>query len=135
MHSKQFLNGKKCCVLAVDDDDMVLTLISRFLKRVGCTVFTCSNAAQALECLETNSFNVILLDIRMPDMTGLELFSVIRSRWPKMAERTGFVTGDAPSEETRTFLRRTNRPILLKPFSIEELESFARNLAEYPGKT
>lgn len=130
MRAKQFLDNKTCNVLVVDDDAMVLSLISRSLKGAGCVVSACSTAAQALECLEKNTFNVLLLDIRMPDMTGLELFSLIQSRWPKMAENAGFITGDAPSEATRMFLKRTGRPALLKPFTLDELESFVRRLAK-----
>jgi len=129
MRSKLSLHGRSCCVLAVDDEDTVLNMISRFLRRFGCEVLTCSSAAEALECLEKRSFDVALLDVRMPDMNGVELFFVIRQRWPDLAQRTGFVTGNIPSNEVEALLEQTGRPVLLKPFELDEIEAFVRELS------
>ena len=123
------LNGRACFVLAVDDDDMVLTIIVRFLKRLGCEVSACSSAAEALECLEERSFDALLLDVRMPGMSGVELFRVIQKRWPDLAQRTGFVTGNIPSNETEALLDQTGLPIPPEPFDMVELEAFVRRLA------
>jgi DNA-binding response OmpR family regulator len=125
------LHGRACFVLAVDDDDMVLIIIARSLRRLGCEVSTCSSAADALECLEERSFDVLLLDVRMPGMSGVELFRVIQKRWPDLAQRTGFVTGNIPSNETEALLDQTGLPILLKPFDMVELEAFVRKLSGF----
>jgi len=59
-------------------------MISRSLTRLGCEVFVCSTGAGALEYLEQRSFAVVLLDIRMPGMNGVELSLIIRQRWPDL---------------------------------------------------
>jgi DNA-binding NtrC family response regulator len=126
--AKEIPNGKKPCVLIVDDDEMVLALMCRVLERAGCDVYACSNAADALDRLEMRTFDAVLLDVRMPGISGLELFSIIRERWPELAERTGFVTGNVPADEMRVLMRQFKRPFLLKPFGYDDLEHFARDL-------
>jgi len=129
MYSDKSTDGGKCCVLVVDDDGMVLGLMRRILEQAGYQVFAYSSAVGALSCLETHSFDVALLDIRMPDIDGLELFAVIQKRWPELAGRTGFVTGNVPADEVQILVSRFNRPVLLKPFTYEDLEHFVHNLA------
>ena len=123
------MQGRACCVLVVDDEHLVLNLISRFLERLGCEVETCLNGADALVCLEQRSFDVLLLDVRMPGMNGVELFAHIRDRWPCLVERTGFVTGNIPSESIRSLVECTGRPVLLKPFNLSDIERFVGGLA------
>jgi len=123
------LHDRACFVLAVDDDDMVFIMIARFLRQLGCEVSTCSSAAEALECLEERSCDVVLLDVRMPDMNGVELFLVIQKRWPDLAQRTGFVTGNVPSNEVEALLEQTDLPVLLKPFDLDQIEAFVRKLS------
>lgn len=129
MRPELALHDRTCFVLAVDDDDMVLIMIARSLRRLGCEVPNWSSAAEALECLEERSFDVALLDVRMPDMNGVELFLVIQKRWPDLAQRTGFVTGNVPSGETEALLEQTGLPVLLEPFDLDQIEAFVRKLS------
>lgn len=121
-------DGEKARVLIVDDDDMVLGLMCRVLEQAGYDVCACSNAADALNRLEVHSFDVLLLDVRMPGVSGLELFAIIQQRWPELTNRTGFVTGNVPADEMRVLMRQFKRPFLLKPFDYDDLEKFARDL-------
>jgi two-component system response regulator PilR (NtrC family) len=70
-----------CAVLAVDDDPAMLDTMVTILKG-KCDVVTARSAEQALIHLERRTFEVVLSDIRMEGMNGLELLAVIKSRWP-----------------------------------------------------
>jgi CheY-like chemotaxis protein len=64
---------------------------------------------------------VILLDVRMPDMSGLEVFQRIKGIAASIASRVVFLTGDVMADDTRAFLEQTGAPALAKPFQAEEL--------------
>jgi DNA-binding response OmpR family regulator len=59
-------------------------------------------------------------------MDGKQLYHYIEERYPQLADRVIFTTGDVISEDTQSFLERTGRPFLLKPFSPDELGALVR---------
>ena len=67
-------------VLAVDDDATSLRVLSAYLKRCGIEVITASGGAQALELLEQRHCDLLISDLRMPEMDGIELLQEIRRR-------------------------------------------------------
>ncbi len=74
------MNDKgKNTLLIVDDDPYVLESISTLLKEYGYAVFTCQNAGDAMRMVEMMSFDVILTDIKMPQITGIELLQNIHA--------------------------------------------------------
>lgn len=70
---------KKDTLLVVDDDPYVLESISTLLKEYGYTVYTCQNAGDALRMVEKVCFDVVLTDIKMPQITGIELLQSIHT--------------------------------------------------------
>lgn len=74
------MNDKgKNTLLIVDDDPYVLESISTLLKEYGYTVFTSPNAGDAMKLVEENPFDVVLTDIKMPQVTGIELLQNIHA--------------------------------------------------------
>jgi len=74
------MNDKgKNTLLVVDDDPYVLESISTLLKEYGYTVFTSQNAGDAMKLVEKNSIDVVLTDIKMPQVTGIELLQNIHA--------------------------------------------------------
>ena len=67
-------------IMVVDDDAAMLTLISLMLERAGYTVFTADSGIEALETLQYTTPDLILLDIMMPGMDGIELCKRIRTQ-------------------------------------------------------
>src|SRR3990172_175077 len=65
-------------VLVVDDEDIICDLVCEGLAEQGYACYTASNADDALARLKRQSFDVVLLDIRLPDMSGMELLKTIR---------------------------------------------------------
>jgi len=60
-------------VLVVDDEAPVRDLLKDLLKREDCAVSICGTGEEALECLQKDSFDVVLLDIKLPGISGLEV--------------------------------------------------------------
>jgi signal transduction histidine kinase len=108
-------------VLAVDDEALLLKAYRRMLGETH-DVVTALGAEEALRLLETdNDFGVVLCDLQMPDMSGMDLFAVVRARMPALADRFIFVTGGAFSADAKRFLEETSPAVVNKPFRLDEL--------------
>lgn len=70
-------------VLVVDDDAGVRDSVGEILRADGCQVFCCGDAKEALRRLVSDTFDVVLSDVVMPEMDGYELFIEVRRRWPQ----------------------------------------------------
>ena len=115
-------------ILVVDDEELVSSMLSRLFRRLDHEVVTALSATKALEYLAVQSFDAVLLDIRMPDMDGKELFRTIQQRWPQMAQRVAFLTGDVLSPPTQAFLETAGRPALDKPFYPHQIQKLLEEL-------
>jgi CheY-like chemotaxis protein len=82
---------------------------------------TLAQELEARALLETNEYDVVLLDLRMPDLGGDTLYEELRDRDPRHARRVVFVTGNVQSDDARRFLDRAGRPVVGKPFQLDEL--------------
>ncbi|ADJ26433.1 PAS/PAC sensor hybrid histidine kinase [Dehalogenimonas lykanthroporepellens BL-DC-9] len=109
-------------ILVVDDERSVGALIRVILTRQGHEVQECYGPQEALDKLVDNTYDIVILDIRMPGMSGIELLDEIKVRWPKMVSRVLFITGDTSDLSTRTYLNTHNIPYISKPFERHELE-------------
>jgi CheY-like chemotaxis protein len=120
-------------ILAVDDEPRVRRLLERALAEDHHEVVTVASGEDALEVLDRQEFDVILTDLRMPDMTGMSLYEHLSTRRPELAERVVFFTGAALTDQQEDFFRRVGRIVLRKPFHLEELRGAVRQaLAELP---
>lgn len=113
-------------VLVVDDDDRMLELIDAVLSsKLGCRVDRASNGADAASAIDHINFSLVLSDVLMPRMNGLELLHWIDRHRPQVAERLVFMTGDANPKGPGDELRRAGRQVLAKPFSLDTLVAVA----------
>ncbi|WP_164017236.1 ATP-binding protein [Pyxidicoccus trucidator] len=102
-------------VLAVDDEPRVLDLLRRLLR--GHELVTAANGREALERLRVDrAFDLILCDLMMPELTGVDVYEAVRESWPGLQERIVFVTGGAFTPDTQRFLQQVGNPTLTKPF-------------------
>lgn len=121
-------------VLIVDDHPVVASLMADMLTDAGYFVETVSDARMALRRVEAEPFDVILSDVRMPEMDGPAFFGELVRRRPELAERVILITGDLLTDEVAEFLTRTGVPSLGKPFTLGELqETVRRVIAGLPG--
>ncbi len=114
-------------VLVVDDDALVSGAIRRTLSREN-DVEVLVSARQALAQLSAPElrYDVVLCDLMMPEMTGMDLFEALQKSAPRVAERVVFITGGAFTPAARTFLDRVENPRVEKPFDPEALRTLIR---------
>jgi PAS domain S-box-containing protein len=108
-------------VLVVDDEPHVTTALQRALGSEH-EISTAHNARDALRMLEQDRrFDVILCDVMMPGMTGMDLYAELGRASPDMAGRVVFMTGGAFTPRAVTFLREVPNQKIGKPLNLEEL--------------
>ncbi len=114
-------DGGRLSILVVDDEPAIREALRRFLMSAGHTVETVANGAEALDRLRDRRFDAILLDLRMPVLSGDAVFEQLRAVDPEHADRVVFITGDVQSASARDFLHASGRPWIHKPFSFEDV--------------
>ena len=119
-------------ILVVDDNAVGRALASKVLQRLGYEVSEASDGAEALQRVETTSFDAILMDCQMPGMTGYEVAAEIRRQEPRPGStRIVAVTAHALGDERERCLAAGMNDYLAKPFLPEQLaEVLARQVAE-----
>ncbi len=120
-------------ILIVEDEPDVAQMLAEVLEGVGHKTEIAATGKEALARLDAEPFDLILSDMRMPDMDGRGLFETIHARNPVLAARVIFVTGDALSGPTARFLEEVDQPVIEKPFAPAEVRRVvARVLSEEP---
>jgi two-component system cell cycle sensor histidine kinase/response regulator CckA len=114
-------------VLVIDDEPNVCQLIRRALR--GHDVTVASSGHEALERLDEDDYDVILCDVMMPDLSGIDVYNAVCETRPDYAERVVFMTGGAFSDKARSFLARTERRILQKPVDLAQLRAVVAEVA------
>ncbi|HEX5178701.1 MAG TPA: PAS domain S-box protein [Gemmatimonadaceae bacterium] len=103
-------------LLIVDDESSIRRALTRYLEREGHTVDAVATGTEALQLVRDRRYDGILLDLRMPDQSGDEVYATLLERDPELAERVVFATGDVESDAAREFLQTAKRPYVSKPF-------------------
>jgi CheY-like chemotaxis protein len=107
-------------ILAVDDEALLLKAYRRMISDTHEVVTALGGRDALLVLRKRQDFDVILCDLQMPEMSGMELFMTAKREFPELAKRFVFVTGGAFSAEARHFLEQAVT-CLNKPFSVDEL--------------
>ena len=97
-------------ILVVDDEAEIRETLAEILTGARHRVVTASSGREALERMAAEHYDVILTDIRMPDLDGRALYQEIERRWPGQAGRVVFVTGDTLASALREFVSESGRP-------------------------
>ena len=111
-------------LLIVDDEPLVAQSLERTLRDLH-EVESVTTARAALRRLaEGARYDLILCDLMMPQMSGIDLYQELLARAPELAERMLFITGGAFTPRARQFLEESRRPWLEKPLGPEQLRRF-----------
>jgi len=105
-------------ILVIDDEPSLVRALSGLLRRDGYVVGTASNGWHALAQLQAQPYDVIVCDLRMPELDGPAFYAILMQQYPALRQRVIFLTGDSGGEANRTFLRQCGRPWLRKPSPI-----------------
>ncbi len=117
-------------VLCVDDDRTILLLLSRQLAPEGYQLLTASSAADGLKLLEQQAVALVVSDLRMPEMDGIEFLSQVRSRWPATARI--LLTGQGDIDDTIAAINEGGiYRYISKPFTRNDLLLSVRDALTY----
>lgn len=108
-------------ILIVDDDPRLAQLLWGVLRDDGHRVTVARNGAEALAILADHTFDLLLVDIRMPRLDGPGFYRELERLSPEHAHRVMFMTGETIAPETAELLSATRTPLLRKPFKVEEI--------------
>ena len=115
-------------VLLVDDDEMLGIAIQRMLEEEH-DVVAVTSGADALARLEAGeTYDVILCDVMMPRMSGMDLHAAMMATHPEQASRVVFMTGGAFTQRARAFLDGVSNPRIDKPFDMARIRELMRDL-------
>ena len=117
-------------ILVIDDEPSVVAALARLLQRDGYRVETARNGRDALVALQGQRYDVILCDLRMPELDGRALYAHLRYRAPTLCRRVIFLTGDSRAADHQAFLAQCGRPWLAKPFAIAGLRRVMHQMLE-----
>jgi DNA-binding response OmpR family regulator len=115
-------------ILIVDDEPSLLRTLQRALTHHEYEVVAVADPNSAYQMLDEASFDLVLLDIRLPHMDGATFFLAIVRRWPQMMGRVILMSGDPWSELEDAPPELAGCPVLPKPFSLETLLTLIRTV-------
>jgi len=127
-------------VLVIDDESVVAHTL-KVLLQADHDLVVAQSGAEALELLRqpappgVPAFDVVLCDLMMPGMTGMELFEVLRREHPTLARRVVFMTGGVSTARVVDFLAGVSNPKLEKPFDVPELRRMLQRLVDAARST
>lgn len=110
---------KQSRILVVDDDETIRTTMKAILQDEGYTVDLAATGKEAIQKTQEKSYNIALLDIRLPDMEGVELLKLLKDGVPRT--RKIMVTGYPSMQNAISALNKNADAYLLKPVDVEKL--------------
>jgi signal transduction histidine kinase/ActR/RegA family two-component response regulator len=120
-------------VLVVDDQDQLREIVREILMAAGHDVESAATGREAIARLESGSYDVVILDLRLPDLDGKDVWRWIMRTAPAVASRVIFMTGDIMSVDAERFLQETARPVLSKPVSIDRVHQVVNEVVAAKG--
>ena len=117
-------------ILVVDDEPLIARTIARQLAPLDVEIVHSGRAA--LERCATTTFDVIVCDLMMPDLTGMEVHARLLERAPESAARMVFVSGGAFTSQAQEFLDHVGNPVLDKPIAAADLRAVVDKMRATP---
>lgn len=113
----------KTRILVMDDEAPVRALVSRVLSEAGCQVTTAEDGREGLELAGRSSFDLVLLDLAMPEVDGWEVLSKLRADRRSASTAVILLTGDGRPQSEVDGLDRGADDFIAKPFALAELKA------------
>ena len=116
-------SGKGRRILVIEDEPTISLVCQRVLAEEGFLVDTALNGRAAQALLGEKDYDLVLVDVRMPVMSGRDFYDYISENHPELVPRIVITSGDVIGGDTGTFLKVSGRPFLPKPFAPDELKA------------
>jgi len=111
--------GEAARILVIDDDENIRKVLETILEDEGYIVETAETAKKGIEESEKAFYNLALIDVRLPDMEGIELLSKLRSTKPKM--RKIIITGYPTLQNAVAAVNKGADAYVMKPFEVDKI--------------
>ncbi|HEY9113069.1 MAG TPA: sigma 54-interacting transcriptional regulator, partial [Bacteroidales bacterium] len=115
------MSTKNLNILVVDDETRVLEEIGEFLTSKGYNVFTSANAAGVFEVLEETSIDIIILDIKLPKTSGLDILEQVKQKWPDI--EVIMISGHGDMNTVIEAMRKGATDYFQKPFRLLDINN------------
>jgi DNA-binding NtrC family response regulator len=115
-------------ILVVDDDPIVLDSCKRVFEAEGLEVCLVSSTGKALEAIKNNVFDIVLIDVKMPEQDGMYLMRAVKRQWPELpiVVMSGYSTPETIAEG----LQLGAEEFIAKPFTPDELLKIVRHVLQ-----
>jgi two-component system NtrC family sensor kinase len=121
---------RRGCILLIDDEATVRRALRRLLEHSGHDIVLAANGHEGLAALQGRAYDIILCDIRMPDLDGPGFYRKVTHVYPHLVSRLIFLTGDVLSPEVQAFFDQVDCPRLVKPFRAREVRRLIQQMLE-----
>ena len=122
------MTGLRPLLVVVDDEQGILDVVGRFARRAGYEVITCSGGREAIAQVQTNRADLVLMDLRMPDVGGLEVLRAIRKTDPRC--QAVLMTGYASVDTAVEAIKLGATDYLSKPLDFARLEQLLTSVRD-----
>ena len=114
-------------ILVVDDDEQIRDILSDMLTIDGHSSTTCADGYQALEAIDAQPYDLVITDLGMPGMSGLDLAAVVHEKYPELP--IAMITGWGTQIDEEDASLKGIKIVLPKPFHLKDVKSLVRELA------
>jgi two-component system OmpR family response regulator len=125
---------KSRSILVVDNYPNVRKVLGEALQRASYEVHLAASGEEACEILRHVPIDAVLMDLRMPAMSGKTLFHVIMSQWPELRSSVAVMTGDPDASDHEPWLKLYELPVVMKPFTMTHMISLVEAITADPPR-
>lgn len=115
------MKSKTKRILVVEDEPVISHICQKVLVKQGFSVDVAADGKKAIEKINDRSYNLCILDLRLPGINGFQLYQYLADTCPELSQNVIFTTGDITSHQVFEFLNRSEKVYLEKPFTPGEL--------------
>jgi DNA-binding NtrC family response regulator len=119
-------------ILVLDDEEIVVTRLKAALEKDGYIVETFIDSRLAKERIEQNKFDIVVTDLKMANIDGMQLFQFVKQKYPDT--EVILISGFATLDVVKNGLQAGVRDVIAKPFKISQIKELINKIAADTGK-
>jgi DNA-binding NtrC family response regulator len=119
--------NSKLQILVLDDEEIVVTRLKATLEKEGYVVETFTDSRQAKERIEENKFDIVVTDLKMANIDGMQLFEFVKQKYPDT--KVILISGFATLKVVKDALQAGVRDVIAKPFKISQIKDLINKIA------